>query len=151
MTRSSCTVALLLAALCAAPSTAVALVRTPVTSVLTFTAQESPGTVWFTPPDTLHVRNEVDTGFATGDLTGAVTAVVNRDLGLDSGIGCGQRGTFTMTTDSVVWTGTFTDCGQSDHGINLVVAHATDGSKLLGRLIGQSDGTILIVGTVTTP
>lgn len=151
MKRSSCAVALLLVALCAAPRTAVALVTTPVTYVLTFTAQESPGTVWFTPPDTLHVRNEVDTGFATGDLTGAVTAVVNRDVGLDSGIGCGQRGTFTLTTDSVVWTGTYTDCGQPGRGINLVVGHATDGSKLRGRLFGQPDGTILIVGTVTTP
>lgn len=151
MRHSSCAVALLFAALCAAPCSAVALVRTPVTFVLSFTAQESPGTVWFTPPDTLHVRNEVDTGFATGDLTGAVTAVVNRDLGLDTGIGCGQRGTFTLTTDSVVWTGSYTDCGQPGHGINLIVGHATDGSKLFGRLIGQSDGTILVVGTVAAP
>lgn len=130
---------------------AAAVTRTPFTIIMTFTGIVSPGTEWLTP-NTLHVRDEVDVGIVTGDLTGTVSVVVNRDINLVNDSGCGQRGTFTITTATVTWVGNYTDCGQTGKGgSNIVIGHGSDGSKMFGNLFGQPDGTILVQGTITTP
>ncbi len=130
---------------------ATAVTKTPFTVILIFTGIVSPGTEWVTP-NTLHVKDEVDVGIVTGDLTGTITAVVNRDLNLKNDSGCGQRGGFTLTTATVTWVGTYTDCGQTGKGgSNIVVGHGSDGSQMFGNLFGQPDGTILVQGVITTP
>ena len=133
----------------ARPATAVT--KTPVTYIVSSITNVSPGTVWVSG-STLHVRGEMDMGIVTGDLTGTISLVVNRDFNeRPVGAGSAERGTFTLTTATVTWVGTFTDCGIAGHGANNLEGHGTDGSTILGKIYGQADGTILVQGIIIAP
>lgn len=133
---------------------AVAITRTPVTFTIGSLTTVSPGTEWVSR-NTLHVRNEVDTGIATGDLTGTATIVLSTDLNVtNSTVGLAGiliQATFTLSTATATWVGRVTDSGPPGRGTNLVEAHATDGSQLLGRIYGQADGTLLVEANLVAP
>jgi hypothetical protein len=132
---------------------AMAVTKTPVTFLASSFINVSPGTVWVSA-NTFHIRGEMDTGIVTGDLTGTISLVVNRDFNVRpvGGLaGSAERGTFTLTTATVTWVGTFTDSGIAGHGANNLEGHGTDGSTILGKIYGQADGSILIQGTIIAP
>jgi hypothetical protein len=97
----------------------------------------------------------MDVAIVTGDLTGTISLVVNTDLNVTNPVGGfagnSYRGTFTLTTATVAWVGTFTDCGLPGRGANNMEGHGTDGSTLLGKIYGQADGTILVKGIIIRP
>src|SRR5262245_40565534 len=79
---------------------AMAVTKTPLTFLTSVTLVD-PGTQWVTG-NTLHVRGEVLSGIASGDLTGTSTTVVNTDLNLNNpavGVtGIQILAKFTLTT-----------------------------------------------------
>ncbi len=133
---------------------ALAITKTPITFTISSITTVSPGTAWVSG-NAFHLRDEGDTGIVTGDLTGTITIVLNTDLNLTNPAvgftGIQIRATFTITTATVTWVGGVTDAGPLGRGINLVEAHGTDGSKILGRVFGQADGTFLVQGTIIAP
>ena len=133
---------------------AMAVTKTPITFTIGPITTVSPGTEWVSR-NTYHVRNEVDTGLVTGDLTGTIAIVFNTDLNVTNpalGLtGIVIRATFTISTATVTWVGRVTDSGPPGRGINLIEAFGTDGSKILGKVYGQADGTFLVEGIAITP
>jgi hypothetical protein len=130
---------------------AIAVTKTPVIFTISSITTVSPGTEWVSR-NTFHLRDELDTGAVTGDLTGTITIVLNSDLNVANPAigftGIQIRATFAITTATVTWVGRVTDSGPLGRGINLVEADGTDGSKLLGRVFGQADGTFLVQGAI---
>jgi hypothetical protein len=140
-------------ALMAVAGPANAVTKTPIAFTIIIT-DLSPGTEWFTP-NTLHVRGQMIAGIVTGDLDGTIEAEVNTHLNVTNPAvgfaGIQIRSAFAITTATVTWVGTVTDAGPLGRGTNLLVAHGTDGSKILGKIFGQPDGTFLVEGTIMEP
>ena len=133
---------------------AMAVTKTPITFIVTDVTIVSPGTERV-GRNTVHVRNQVAEGIVAGDITGTIAIVLNTDLNVTNPsvgfAGIMFQATFAITTETVTWVGRVTDAGPPGMGTNTFVAHGTDGSKILGGLFGQPDGTFLIEGTITAP
>ena len=132
-----------------------AATTTPVSASGTLTISD-PGKQWVTDDGVAHIRDQVQTGPVSGDLSlsGSIVVTGRSDVTVATQTGTGS-GKFTITTTGGTWEGSFE--GTFDGGVfsGKLVAHGTGdfAGSLLRATISQTEPnrSYTLTGTILKP
>jgi hypothetical protein len=129
---------------------AAAATKTSVTFTDTVATVGAPERVWTSEDQVLHVRGQPETTTVAGDLTGTFQLVVNLNLDLTTGNG-NLFGTFTLTTASGTWAGSFRADLTPTGASGTFVGQGDDGSKIMGSFTSISATSFLNQAVILDP
>ena len=130
-----------------------AATTTPVSASGTLTITD-PGKQWVSDDGIGHIRDQVQTGPVSGDLSGSIMVTGRSDLTVATQTGTGS-GKFTITATGGTWEGSFE--GTFDGGVfsGKLVAHGTGdfAGSLLRGTISQTEPnrSYTLTGTILNP